>query len=300
MRVITFYLLCLFLPIYFCSSSNAVRFCGRSLAEALAIVCSERGYNMAFRPGAPIPTDRRYRRGIVDECCHNGCSFSTLESYCSEGSSDDSKSPPYLQISKRSDSHKNMNKENKDYVDDQEMSDQYSDMMVKQSTTYQHNVLQTRSSIENIDIKSDGTHHHKRKLFGHIDDDQGGRAGHIYPYSLDHHLYRKATGGNKVKRNEMRRSSMDSSHQRLESKLGHNPNENSLDWLRKSENDFISSNRHPTIRHHKERFSVPRHRVTDLHVKKNKVSPTSQVGTISPYFLGHTLVSKSTRKSFRY
>lgn len=78
----------------------AQRYCGTTLADALRIVCADRGYytqNGAYSPMIPrqrassfLTTDsenhpRRLRRRtgqIVTECCENSCDREILETYC--------------------------------------------------------------------------------------------------------------------------------------------------------------------------------------------------------------------------
>ncbi|NP_001161571.1 insulin-like protein growth factor precursor [Saccoglossus kowalevskii] len=83
------------------------KLCGRTLVDVLALICNGRGYNSGspkkkvkrespFRSGMEAndffgnissKEKRRQRRRsgsgkIVDECCHQACDYTTLESYC--------------------------------------------------------------------------------------------------------------------------------------------------------------------------------------------------------------------------
>nr|QIJ58386.1 insulin-like peptide 1 [Pyrrhocoris apterus] len=79
----------IFLLTFFEFATGRRRLCGPDLANAMMLACKGRGYNVAFRG------EKRFKRGIVDECCRRGCSWSTLEMYCSA-------SPSNIQIRKRS------------------------------------------------------------------------------------------------------------------------------------------------------------------------------------------------------
>ncbi|BES90162.1 Insulin [Nesidiocoris tenuis] len=90
--------------------SHSLQFCGKDLANALALVCAETGYNKPFRQDAfeshnehryPRDTGIRRKRGIVDECCRTACGWSTIETYCRPMPS--STTEENLQIRKRSD-----------------------------------------------------------------------------------------------------------------------------------------------------------------------------------------------------
>ncbi|XP_075234867.1 uncharacterized protein LOC142332347 [Lycorma delicatula] len=89
--------------IYGYSSNEPARACGDHLADVLALVCKDRGYNFYFSPDDSYVTERRYKRGIVEECCHNGCSYHTLEQYCKPITTE---TPDNSQIRKRSDNDK--------------------------------------------------------------------------------------------------------------------------------------------------------------------------------------------------
>ncbi|ESO89360.1 hypothetical protein LOTGIDRAFT_154465 [Lottia gigantea] len=77
------------------------RLCGRNLANALDLVCYDRGFHWEVSKRSDInhPAKRRNRRmidvfidkrnyhgrrGVVEECCYIGCTYETLESYCAE------------------------------------------------------------------------------------------------------------------------------------------------------------------------------------------------------------------------
>lgn len=70
------------------------QFCGSDLADVMKLVCDGRGYNVAYRSDFNL-SERRFKRGIVDECCRRACSWSTLEIYCSP-------TPRKIQLRKRS------------------------------------------------------------------------------------------------------------------------------------------------------------------------------------------------------
>uniref|UniRef100_A0A1B6D148 Insulin-like domain-containing protein n=1 Tax=Clastoptera arizonana TaxID=38151 RepID=A0A1B6D148_9HEMI len=79
--------------------------CGDQLADIMSLVCSGRGYNVAFRPTEGL---RRTRRGIVEECCRKSCTTAVLELYCSP---EVPESPPNVPIRKRSDNDKTKSSE---------------------------------------------------------------------------------------------------------------------------------------------------------------------------------------------
>nr|QUP51988.1 IRP-1 [Urechis unicinctus] len=84
------------------ASERRYRLCGGQLSSVMASVCREHGYNggrkragsaleerrlsdfgLIWQPGSKSYGIRsRQRRGITDECCHQACSMSTLQSYC--------------------------------------------------------------------------------------------------------------------------------------------------------------------------------------------------------------------------
>lgn len=82
--------------------NEVTRACGDHLADVLALVCKDRGYNVYFSSDAET-NERRHKRGIVEECCHHGCSYHTLEQYCKPISTE---MPDNSQIRKRSDNDK--------------------------------------------------------------------------------------------------------------------------------------------------------------------------------------------------
>ncbi|KAG8180377.1 hypothetical protein JTE90_025427 [Oedothorax gibbosus] len=83
---------------------SSVRACGRSLSQLISFVCqgvynepvATKRNSQFMLPeidwtseGNTIPEIDDYifpmirtRRGVVDECCHRSCTFSTLRSYC--------------------------------------------------------------------------------------------------------------------------------------------------------------------------------------------------------------------------
>lgn len=64
------------------SHLRTLRLCSKRLSDALYLVCSDRGYNEPF----PYNGDDRPRGpsgpGLVEECCHDSCSYEQLEQYC--------------------------------------------------------------------------------------------------------------------------------------------------------------------------------------------------------------------------
>lgn len=68
------------------------RSCGKYLADRIYDICKARGgYSqlsaVAPTTRAPEFSHRRVRRGVVEECCRQSCTDSTLIQYCMESSS---------------------------------------------------------------------------------------------------------------------------------------------------------------------------------------------------------------------
>ncbi|XP_069079283.1 insulin-like growth factor II isoform X1 [Pleurodeles waltl] len=55
--------------------------CGGELVDTLLFVCGERGFYFS-QPS--MRQHRRFRRGIVEECCYRSCDLALLETYCSK------------------------------------------------------------------------------------------------------------------------------------------------------------------------------------------------------------------------
>lgn len=67
------------------------RSCGKYLADRISDICKARGgysqLNEATSTRAPeLSSHRRVRRGVVEECCRQSCTDTTLIQYCMEQS----------------------------------------------------------------------------------------------------------------------------------------------------------------------------------------------------------------------
>ncbi|XP_044125158.1 insulin-like growth factor II [Bufo gargarizans] len=61
--------------------SLAETLCGGELVDTLQFVCGDRGFYFEKTIGR---TNRRYNRGIVEECCFRSCDLDLLETYCAK------------------------------------------------------------------------------------------------------------------------------------------------------------------------------------------------------------------------
>ncbi|XP_066909347.1 uncharacterized protein [Halyomorpha halys] len=261
----------LFLSLAFICSAR--QFCGSDLADVMSLVCSGRGYNVAFKTEYS-PAEKRYKRGIVDECCRRGCSWSTLETYCSPESSD-------LQIRKRSDFTNKWQPETTDT--EEKKTDKFK---------YDTNEMKIQQGIEN---------QQKWRFNILVENTKPG-----YPsryYSLLEGLNRQVqiprgpSVVNKVKRNDIE----EGKSSRIQKNSHGLPD--ALNWRNfltegmkfkheKSEEEKIQENTTASvpIRH--------RHRKSDMSRKimKDNGLNTSQIGTVPPYFQGRTLVLPPSRQ----
>ncbi|XP_075043991.1 insulin-like growth factor 2 isoform X2 [Mixophyes fleayi] len=55
--------------------------CGGELVDTLQFVCGDRGFYFEKNTGR---SNRRYSRGIVEECCFRSCDLELLETYCAK------------------------------------------------------------------------------------------------------------------------------------------------------------------------------------------------------------------------
>ncbi|KAM8939200.1 insulin-like growth factor 2 [Pelodytes ibericus] len=55
--------------------------CGGELVDTLQFVCGDRGFYFSRNNGR---SNRRYSRGIVEECCFRSCDLELLETYCAK------------------------------------------------------------------------------------------------------------------------------------------------------------------------------------------------------------------------
>ncbi|XP_076169041.1 insulin-like growth factor 2 [Ptiloglossa arizonensis] len=63
---------------------SLLRLCSRSLSDALALACKDRGYNEPFSYSAETDPQDSMGPGLVEECCYHQCSFSHLQQYCKQ------------------------------------------------------------------------------------------------------------------------------------------------------------------------------------------------------------------------
>ncbi|XP_043250283.1 insulin-like growth factor I [Colletes gigas] len=63
---------------------SLLRLCSRSLSDALALACKDRGYNEPFSYSAEADPQDSMETGLVEECCYRQCSFSHLQQYCKQ------------------------------------------------------------------------------------------------------------------------------------------------------------------------------------------------------------------------
>nr|BAV78813.1 insulin-like peptide 2 [Plautia stali] len=251
----------LFLSLTFICSAR--QFCGSDLADVMSLVCSGRGYNVAFKTEYS-PADKRYKRGIVDECCRRGCSWSTLETYCSPESSD-------LQIRKRSDFTNKWQPEASDQ--EEKKTDKFK---------YDTNEMKIPQGIEN---------QQKWRFNILVENTKPG-----YP-SRQVQIPRGPSIVNKVKRNDID----EGKGSRIQKNSNGLPD--ALNWRNflidgmkfkheksEEEKNLENSTASVPIRH--------RHRKSDLSRKimKDNGLNTSQIGTVPPYFQGRTLVLPPSRK----
>ncbi|XP_055954771.1 insulin-like growth factor I, adult form [Patella vulgata] len=97
--------LAIFLSLGLSEQAMPERLCGRNLADALDLVCYDRGFHWEVRKRSGMPVlskrhntmtseiiygKRSYsnRRGVVEECCYIGCNYDILESYCAQPGDD--------------------------------------------------------------------------------------------------------------------------------------------------------------------------------------------------------------------
>lgn len=72
------------------SSSNIYarvlrRSCGKYLADRISDLCNARGgYNQLSSTDSLLQTHHRAKRGVVEECCKQSCTDTTLIQYCME------------------------------------------------------------------------------------------------------------------------------------------------------------------------------------------------------------------------
>lgn len=85
-RIVIAALVCLIIPSALSQPVNVRRSCGTDLVERVERICQSRGGHMTYTQG------RRFRRGIVSECCKYQCADHHLYAYCSNGKQD-SESP---------------------------------------------------------------------------------------------------------------------------------------------------------------------------------------------------------------
>ncbi|XP_076681531.1 insulin-like peptide isoform X2 [Andrena cerasifolii] len=58
------------------------RLCSKSLSDALALACKERGYNEPFPNSDEEGPQYTVGPGLVEECCYHQCSYAQLQQYC--------------------------------------------------------------------------------------------------------------------------------------------------------------------------------------------------------------------------
>ncbi|XP_053984237.1 insulin-like growth factor I [Hylaeus anthracinus] len=63
---------------------SLLRLCSKSLSDALALACKDRGYNEPFSYSAEADPQDSMEPGLVEECCYRQCSFSHLQQYCKQ------------------------------------------------------------------------------------------------------------------------------------------------------------------------------------------------------------------------
>uniref|UniRef100_A0A6I8PJ87 Insulin-like growth factor 2 n=1 Tax=Ornithorhynchus anatinus TaxID=9258 RepID=A0A6I8PJ87_ORNAN len=59
--------------------SQSETLCGGELVDTLQFVCGDRGF---YFGRSPSRTNRRSKKGIVEECCFSSCDLALLETYC--------------------------------------------------------------------------------------------------------------------------------------------------------------------------------------------------------------------------
>ncbi|XP_014380188.1 insulin-like growth factor II isoform X2 [Alligator mississippiensis] len=60
---------------------TAETLCGGELVDTLQFVCGDRGFYFSRPVGR---NNRRFNRGIVEECCFRSCDLALLETYCAK------------------------------------------------------------------------------------------------------------------------------------------------------------------------------------------------------------------------
>ncbi|XP_063623834.1 bombyxin A-3-like [Cydia splendana] len=106
-QISLFFAVMFFVSVYCQSEDTPQVYCGRRLAQTMAVLCYQTKYDkrsdynsihLGYEPEFSWPwlsrslerhTDRgmardmgRGKRGIIEECCQNSCSIPTLMSYC--------------------------------------------------------------------------------------------------------------------------------------------------------------------------------------------------------------------------